>query len=480
MKRYVAAIFVVVFIAGGSFWALREPSSTPPATTTASSASPPDWIIAGGGGTPDQNQISIEDDILLAQRTFPGEGVTLFAGGPGTQGVQVSAERKQDPLFQKLGDLFLPANRDTKFQAVRVVSTDSATRKNILEKLSQASQAEDGSLLFYFAGHGDMGATPADNIISTWGNDVVSVRDVANALDATQKRPVKFAMTSCFSGGFADILFVGGESEKGLALQTRCGVFASPWDLEAGGCDPDPVRGNHEGFGIHFLNALSGVDRDGAKIAVDSNGDGAVSLLEAYTQARVASRSLDVPTSTSERYLRHKLEGSLPDNKSLLSFPEEERVTTELLSVVGKKSIEEVGQEYTLLQLKFSALQDQAEATAAEETALYREVAGQIFSKWPALSDPWHPDFRDTLEKNRAEIINFIDNDPSYKNYIIASQKNIKAANEAAEIQVQSAPLERIMRAQETMRLAAQLKANDAESWKVFEDIRACEAEPIR
>jgi len=161
-------------------------------------------------------------------------------------------------------------------------------------------------------------------------------------------------------------------------------------------------------------------------------------------------------------------------------LPEEERVTTELLSVVGKKSIEEVGQEYTLLQLKFSALQDQAEATAAEETALYREVAGQIFSKWPALSDPWHPDFRDTLEKNRAEIIHFLDNDPSYKNYIIASQKNIKAANEAAEIQVQSAPLERIMRAQETMRLAAQLKANDAESWKVFEDIRACEAEPLR
>ncbi len=480
VKGYLAAVLVVASISGGAFWALRTPSSTPPATTTASSNDSPDWIIAGGGGTPDQNQISIEDDILLAQRTFPGEGVTLFAGGPATQGVQVSAARKQDPLFQKLGDLFLPANRDTKFQAVRVVSAKSATRKNILEYLSQAAQAENGDLLFYFAGHGDMGPTPSDNIVSTWGNDVISVRDVASTLDTTQQRPVKFAMTSCFSGGFADFIFVDGESEKGLATQLRCGVFASPWDLEAGGCDPDPVRGNHEGFGIHFLNALSGVDRDGNKIAVDINTDGAVSLLEAYTQARIASKSLDVPTSTSERFLRYKLDGSAPANAELLELPEEERVIAELLKSVKMNSVEEVADEYALLRLQYSELQDKAEISAAEETTIYREVAGQIFSKWPALSDPWHPDFRDTLDKSRDEILGFLEHDPSYKNYLIISQRNIEAANAAAEIQVQSAPLERIIRAHETMRLAAQLKANDPESWKIFEGIRACEAEPIR
>jgi hypothetical protein len=479
MKKYLAATAVLTVLGGGVFIALRTPSSTPPATSNSSAHDPLNWIIAGGGGTPDQNQISIEDDILLAQRSFPGEGMTLFAGGPNTQGVQVSAKRDQDPLFQRLGDLFLPANRDTRFQPVRVVSVASATRKNILEKLSQGAQSEDGSLLFYFAGHGDMGVTPADNIISTWGNDVIAVRDFASTLDATQKRPVKVAMTSCFSGGFADMIFVGGEAERGLAPQTRCGVFASPWDLEAGGCDPDPVRGNHEGFGIHFLNALAGVNRDGSKIPVDTNSDGAVSLLEAYTQARIASKSMDVPTSTSERYLRHKLEGSLP-SPALLSMPEEERVIAELLKRLGKKSVDEAAEEYALLQLKYSEFQDIGELAAAEETTAYREVAGQIFSKWPALSDPWHPDFRDTLDKNRAEIIAFLDTDPGYKNYLIISQKNIDTANEAAEIQVRSAPLERIIRAHETMRMAAQLKANDSESWKVFENIRACEAEPVR
>ena len=155
-----------------------------------------------------------------------------------------------------------------------------------------------GTATFYFAGHGDLGASPHENIISTWGNDVVSVTDVVTTLNAHQNRPFRVAMTSCFSGGFSDIIFsepLPDPPEGSFNVRVdRCGVFASTWDLEAGGCDPDPERGNHEGFGVHFVAALKNQSRDGATLELDLNADGSVSLLEAFTQARIAAATYDV------------------------------------------------------------------------------------------------------------------------------------------------------------------------------------------
>src|SRR4029453_14151341 len=89
----------------------------------------------------------------------------------------------------------------------------------------------------------------------------------------------------------------------GAAPGNRCGFFASTWDRPANGCDPDPERGRQEGYSLHFLEAPRGQDRAGAPVAgLDLDGDGKVSLLEAHTRARIASRSLDVPPPTSERW----------------------------------------------------------------------------------------------------------------------------------------------------------------------------------
>src|SRR5690606_29793376 len=55
-----------------------------------------------------------------------------------------------------------------------------------------------------------------------------------------------------------------------------------------------------------FLHALRGLDRDGHALPrADLDGDGAVSLLEAHAHARVLGSSIDVPTLTSERFLRY-------------------------------------------------------------------------------------------------------------------------------------------------------------------------------
>jgi hypothetical protein len=117
-------------------------------------------------------------------------------------------------------------------------------------------------------------------------------------------RPVRVVLTSCFSGGFAELAFAGADAGKRELAAGRCGLFAATAEREASGCDPNPDRAAQEGYGLHFLQALQGRDRAGAVAAIDLDGDGKVSLLEAHARARIASAGIDVPTSTSERWLR--------------------------------------------------------------------------------------------------------------------------------------------------------------------------------
>ena len=43
-------------------------------------------------------------------------------------------------------------------------------------------------------------------------------------------------MVQCFSGGFANVIFEGGDPEKGLAAHSRAGFFATVNNRLAAGC----------------------------------------------------------------------------------------------------------------------------------------------------------------------------------------------------------------------------------------------------
>lgn len=480
MKRLLAAVVAVVALTlGWVGWQSRTPAPTLPQPASQGAGPRIDVLIAGGGGTPDQNQVSIEDDLLGAQRAIPGQAKTLYAGGPGSPSVQVLSEHEPDELLTKLGAIFLPAVRQTDYREPRIVSDGPATRQAILEGLTDLVRPTEGVATFYFAGHGDMGATPRENIVSTWGNDVISVDDLVSTLNAHQARPIRMAMTSCFSGGFSDIIFsepLPETTDTAFKVRTdRCGVFASTWDLEAGGCDPDPNRGKHEGFGVHFVAALKGQDRDGKTLDVDLNKDGGVSLLEAFTQARIASGSIDVPTCTSERFLRAALAQEELTGIEPLALPEEARVIEALSLRLNLRSFDEAEEAFAGVQLQLTGLQDRADAAAQAESAAFRRIVGDLMARWPALADPWHREFYPTLQRDRDAILKFLETSDTYKEYTDAVKKSEEIADEIAEIQVRSAPLERLVRAHENQYLAAQLKANQPANWKYFEALRACE-----
>lgn len=439
------------------------------------------WLVAGGGGAPEFNQVSIEQDLGLARTVFAGDGLLLFAGGRGANGVQVVDEGAEsgasaavaDPLVAQLADLFAPrGGRAARYRATTLAVDAAATYDNVNAAVTAATATEGSPLMIYLAGHGVPGATPGETAIDLWGQTALRADELARTLDAG-RRATRVVITSCFSGGFAELAFAAGDARTGEPARGRCGLFAATAEREASGCDPNPDRAAQEGYGLHFLNGLRGRDRDGqASAAIDLDGDGAVSLLEAHTRARIASRGIDVPTTTSDRWLRVKAAG-LRARSVAVPLPEEEAVIAALAGELGDEVAARTA--LALLQRDMSGTTGRIEQASAAEDAAYRRVAGELLARWPVLDDPWHPDFAATLAAGRAAIASHLASSVAYAEYAAARADGEAAQAEMAEALSRSARLERLVRAYETRALAGRLRGRGGADWATYAELLACE-----
>ncbi|MBX3269310.1 MAG: hypothetical protein KF729_03560 [Sandaracinaceae bacterium] len=459
-------------------------SAAPPAAAPARPLDGVRWIVAGGGPSPELNQLQIEQDLLLARDVFTGlgEGLVLFAGGPSGAAVQeLRADADADPLRARLGELFDPrGGRDARYRRPRLAAGGAATEEALLEALRGAILEPDAPLTMFLAGHGVGGETPGESRFLTWGNGAITVDALAQILDeAPGHRPVRMVITSCRAGGFAELVFAGGYAEQGPAQTDRCGFFATTWDRDAAGCDSSPDRAAHEGYGIHFLSALRGQDRDGgaAMDAIDLDRDGTVSLLEAHTRARIASGSFDVPVTTSEHYLRAVAPEEPPRRAPApAALPAERAVVRGLAARLGLARPEDVSARLDAVHSRIEPLVARLDAIDEEIARAREALAAELLHRWPVLDDPWHPDFEVTLGGERAAI----------EAYLAASDAATRAAELAAEreplaathddLVAQAAPMERLERALETLELAARLEAEGGRHWLRYQRFVACES----
>ena len=471
-----------------------EPAAGPPATAEVEARVDPKidpridpslrWIIAGGGALPESNQVSIEQDLGLALGLVEGSpGVLLFAGGPGTRTVQVQRDAEEleaaDPLVMALADLFSPrGGRGARYRPTTLPVAAEASASSVLGALKKALAAPGaGPLFLYVAGHGDAGAAPRDNTIALWGQSRLSVAELAEVVDAGA-RPLALVLTTCFSGGFAELAFAGAEPGRGAAMTPRCGLFASTWDLEASGCDPNPDRRAQEGYGLHFLAALRGHDRDGERLPVaelDLDDDGRISLLEAHTRARIAARGIGVPTTTSERWLREV--GPVAGRSVAVTLPEEEAVIRALGAELGIDPAEPASAADALAELERAIDERKGallEAQVAEDRA-YGDAAAAILGRWPVLDDPWHPDFATMLADDRAAIASHLEVDASYRAYLDARGEADRIQIEIGDLRGEAARYERLARAIETRALAGRLAARGGAEWRHYAELLACE-----
>jgi hypothetical protein len=437
------------------------------------------FIAIGGGASPESTEISLEQDIELVASTLPGPGRILFAGGASSFSVREADEKPHgDELLVGLGDLFHPrAGRSSHYERVRLPA-ERSNLENVEQRLSSALSESEGPLLLYIAAHGDQGDKPRDNSVVVWGGRPFTVARLAE-IDEAHTRPLRLVVTSCFSGGFGDLAFDHAEERRGPSKVQRCGVFAGTWDRETSGCDANPDRKAQESYGLHFIHALRKQDRSGAPLAealVDYNHDGKIGLLDAHTRARIAAASLDVPTTTSERYLRSVEHGSAPVDRALL--PEDAAVVDQLGATLSLRDEASVEKRWDELDRKMSHLDDELNDAQDELGTKEANLGSRLLERWPVIDDAFHPDFVTTLAKNHDAIADVLTHSAEAASRAATREKVEAAEDELAGLEVEEARLLRLRRAYETLHLAAALMRRGGPAARYYAALLACERQP--
>jgi len=503
-RRVAWSLPALLVVVVGIAWALgrgaepvaRAPLEEPPSEALTApepprAAAPPPvdglrWIVAGEGDVPELNQVQIEQDLALATETLSahGPGLLLYAGGADGAPVQVLRDAGEaGGLRGRLGELFDPrGGRDSAYRPSTLEPAGAARAEAILSAVRGAIADDDAApLTVYLAGHGVGGEAAYESRFLTWGHGEIDVDALTATLDeVSDHRPVRFVITSCHAGGFAEMAFAGADPEQGAAPTDRCGFFATTWDRAAAGCDPNPDRGAQEGYGIHFLHALRGEDRQGedARAEIDLDGDSVITLAEAHARARIASGSLDVPVTTSERFLRAAVPepADVPEGRPPASLPVERAVVAALTERAGLERPEDVIVALDSLHEEVRPLAAELETLDAELDQVRADLVAELLHRWPVLDDPWHPDFEPTLADEAAAIEAHLEGSGLAARERELEGRRVGVAERHDDLLIEAAPLERLERALETLELAARLQAEGGTWWLRYLRFVACES----
>lgn len=478
---------------------LRMPAEVPTATR---------WLAVACVAEPSSSQVSLLQDVALAADTFGEGGVVLFGAGPGTR-VQVAA-RSEATTRSRLAAFFDPRDRATRYLELPSRIDGAADDATVQDVLTRSVAASGGPLTLLVVGHGERGEEAGDASVRTWGGWPWTALDLADALEGARET-VRLVVTTCYGGGFAHAVFREADPDQGLVEGERCGFFATTWDREASGCDPDPERGRQDGYAMHFLSALRGHDRFGHEADLDLDGDGVVSMLEAHTHARISGRSFDVPITTSAVWLRHRapawtfVPGGLnaaPAHSGETrdgAPPTTTRFARERAFGAGPPTDDEPEEEAVVLAVGVElGLDDQDAAlrrAASLDTALENEEAAladiearaddaffalriRLLERWPVLDDPWHPDFESVLREDAERIDAVLERSEEAAVHVRASADYDEALARVDALQVERARVEVLLRAYENLALAAAAAQAGGDDFATYRRLRRCERLP--
>lgn len=433
---------------------------------------------------PGSNQVSIEQDLALVGQTLGPGGVTLFAGGAGRSPVQVLQTREQrgreGGLHRRLGDLFLPQDgRDASYRQTTLVLQGDARAETVLADLYDALEEKSEEPLFLFiAAHGEPGAQPHENLVRLWGGTPIGVSDLAQLLEEIPRpRPLRLLMATCFSGGFAELAFTGANPTRGATERDTCGLFATTWDTEAAGCDPNPDRRAQESYFLHLVHALAGHDRHGeAASRLDLDGDGRISLLEAHTRVRIASRSVSIPTSTSERWLHHAA-GPTPSRPPtpLPELVEEHAVIAALGEELGLADEQAAQSELASLESQADELDRLLRELELELEVRSADLRIALLERWPVLDDPYHPRYAEMLAAHTPAIRTLLDDSPWAKDLAVARSAVSRHRSALERLDVAIAMTLRLLRAHHNLAAAAHLRAHAPDAFARYLEFLRCE-----
>ncbi len=338
MRSSFRFLVLAALCAGTSFCAQSQIAQSQNANANANAAPvtstklPLRVLIVSGGPSRDYNQYAIESNARYLQKlTADAQSQRiLFADGDKKSrnisalppaASEAGARARAGHVLAWLFDLEFPSEKPV-YRASTLSRIDGpATQVSILQSVRQLAQdAKPGQQsLLYFTGHGSpgrktrltlRGLKSEDDFQNTtyagWNDGALSVSNLAEALDGwPQDVPLIVVMVQCHSGGFANLMFEGGNPKNPVASRNFCGFFAATGERQASGCTSEVDEVDYQDFTTHFFAALSGKSREGRAVrGADWDKNGAVSMLEALAWTNLRDDSIDVPLCTSEAYLR--------------------------------------------------------------------------------------------------------------------------------------------------------------------------------
>lgn len=461
------------------------------------------FLTLGGGYSPEGNQVSLERNVLYFQSILQEQGLAhqphdlFFAdGNDDVKDVQV-IDRNTVPKANRLMAEFLGTQRDLglhyrnhNLENVHAELTPDAVRTWFRET---GSKLKDGDrLLIYVTSHGsesDDAKNEYDTTIAMWNDSDLKVSEFVQLLDRLNPGVEVIAvMVQCHSGGFARMIFNGGNPDRGFTNRRRCGFFATVHDREAAGCTAEIDDANtYVEYSTYFWNAISGHDRSGKPIELpDYDGNGTVSFEEAHAYTVLTADTIDLPIKTSGEFLSvYSVFGT--DDPDLLGNEEPYSVVLKFASPSERAVLEGLSK-----QLKLSGENRLVDAykETEKETApprgrrtqspagqLRRKIAGDLRRQWPELANVFNPLVLELLTTRSQEFIDAVEKHRDYARYReLADQEQNRPDPEKSIVKY-----ERFLRFADNVILAENLKRmGDAERIAQFESILALERESLR
>ena len=501
------------------------------------------FVTIGGGPRPDNNQVSLERNVLFHQDVLakrrpdrPTYELYFADGKSGNRDLQyrIPDFKAACPpagriLAEILGDA---ASMDLFYRSHDLENPTGPSDPQVLRRRLRelAKELQPGDRLFLYAtAHGgpakklddkakavdkdggtvkDRPSDPQafDTSLYCWNTTSISASEFTDWLDSLDPEvSVMLVMVQCYSGGFAHTIFNGADAERGLAPHARFGFFAQVHDRPAAGCTPDIDQPDYQEYTSFFWAALAGQTRTGTPItSADYDNDGEVAFAEAHAYAVLESDTIDVPVRTSDVLLRMFRERGNDDDakKSVGSNtkatlvklagplsglldrakPEERAI---LVGLAKRLALEDPTIESlrTTIEQHDNDIKAAADrlASAKRTTRRAKERAQQdLYETWPELRKPYAPLAVDLLSKHSEAFVHRVEKMPSYIALHAAIDREAALDKEHLDLERQRAKVERLLRTAENVILAANLPhVASPEIVARYEKLRSLEASTL-
>lgn len=467
------------------------------------------FLTIGGGGSPQNNQLSLERNVVFFQRVLADRGLAdaphdiYFACGndPAARDLQLDDPTAQPPranlllarLFGRDDDALYHTYRPHKIENVK----GPATRAAIGEWFRTAgARLADGDRLFvYFTGHGGGGKPERNTTMDLWMDGAMPVKEFTGLLEKLNpKVRVVLFMVQCHSGGFGDVIFKNGDVGPVLADATRCGFFATWHTRLAAGCTPDTAEDNYKDYTTYFYAALTGRTRTGQTVPPpDFDKDGQTSLAEAHAYVLLNSDTIDIPVCTSDVLLRQFSKaqaGGGAAQKNLvtastkfdellaLATPDRRAVLEGLSQQLELKGDDRAAAARTLansIDGERKRVERQGRGNSERED-LRRKIRGAVLARWPEMNNAWHPAVTRALAQEPDAIVRMVEGHPSFARWEELSKKADEATEKSFELERKWVKCQRLLYTLESVALAANLdKIATKLVQQRYEQLRAAE-----